>query len=221
VPRRRGIFEVAAAGPATPAGHEAIERFVFAVWPNRAKARAQLGLTKEQFRTIERRGELRFRDNPTTGARHFEPASLAAWARDNPGRLFAGATAKPSRQLAGGHGALFDPRRGAITAAVFEGLAQGRPLRDLAREQAIDPETAAALATAWAEMGSDFPLSAQTIAELRDMLDWREGTERSLLDSLSRALRERFEAGRRLGVAQQEESHGQRATEKSDLRSVS
>lgn len=84
---------------------------------------------------------------------------------------------------------------GDISAESFLLFEKGADIRQVVREIRIVAEEAKKLQTEWAELGGDLVLRAAEVAELRDLLDWRESTPASLIQAVSRRLRAQFARG--------------------------
>jgi hypothetical protein len=92
------------------------------------------------------------------------------------------------------------PAMGAAHAKAFKMFGEGKDSRDVVIACELEAPAVVELRRQWAEMGGEFTIGADTLAELRDLLDWRGSpTERGLVLGLRRRLREQFDRGVQVG----------------------
>ncbi len=179
--------------PAAKQGQEALDEgalgWIFSTWPSQKGAAQRIGLTRYQFRTIERRGEIRYQDCPTTGRRVFDPISLREWKIKNPTRETL--LARPNAQ------AYKKAIAGEASAKAFCMFDEGAELREVVKVCQLNPDQIYELREHYVQMGSDLVFSSVAVKELRQVLPlWNGKTEDGLTSAITRRVREAYEQGK-------------------------
>ncbi len=154
-----------------------------------------LGLEELKFNALEKRGDLKYTVD-RAGRKRFDPKVLGA-VRDRHAKEVVAAAKKglPGRKAG--------PPGGEICAKIFQLFGERLDLRQIVIETQTTPEDVLELRQLYADMGSDFLLSASAVREIRELIDWTGDDEKSLIKALNVRLRRQFERGQAVGLAEQ------------------
>ena len=160
--------------------------WIFSTWPDRVGAARRLGLTRSQFRTLERAGTFRYRDCEWSGRRVFDPMQLAEYKLRIPTK-----TTKPKTH------ALKKAIAGDASAKAFRMFDDQAALRDIVKACDLNPDQVYELREHYIQMGSDCVLSSNAVKDLRQVLPtWNGKTEDGLTSAITRRIREAYENGK-------------------------
>ena len=151
------------------------------LWLLRKQAADFLEISPAYLRELAQESQIRTLPD-AKGRERFDPKSLIAIK----GRL------DESRKK---KGIAWARSPGDLSAEAFLLFNQGADLRRVVTELRIVAEDAKKLQADWLEIGGDLVLRAAEVEELRDLLDWREATAASLVQSVGRRLRAQFARG--------------------------